>query len=92
MKLTNYERETVITFNEHEKFANVYTYNKKMMNRLDYLCLNFDDFNLVSVCDTGAKTYSVPKRYITVNKPRMGVKFSEEEKRELLKRLNKNKQ
>lgn len=34
MKLSNQERETVITFNEAESFAEVFTYNSRMKRTL----------------------------------------------------------
>ena len=33
-KLTKYEKETIILFNEAEPTANIYTYNKALQNRL----------------------------------------------------------
>ena len=34
MKLSKYEQETIINFNEEDKFADVYTHNKKLMDRM----------------------------------------------------------
>lgn len=33
-RLTKYEKETIILFNEAEPTANIYTYNKALQNRL----------------------------------------------------------
>ena len=38
MKLTNYERESVILFNEADKAASVYTYNAALARQLTALC------------------------------------------------------
>ena len=34
MKLSKYERETIILFNEEESYAEVYTYNQEVKKRL----------------------------------------------------------
>lgn len=34
MKLTRYERETIILFNEKENYANIFTYNTELIERL----------------------------------------------------------
>ena len=37
MRLTRYERETIILFNEKENYANIFTYNTDLIERLkDY--------------------------------------------------------
>ena len=36
--LTNYERETIITFNEAEADCEVYTYNPKLIRKLTERC------------------------------------------------------
>ena len=37
--LTNYERETIITFNEAETDCEIYTYNQKLINKLSKLSI-----------------------------------------------------
>lgn len=37
MKLSRYERETIISFNEEEQLASVYTHNKALRNKLNKL-------------------------------------------------------
>lgn len=44
--LTNYERETIINFNEGENTASVYTHNKKLRRRLA-AALGVDPANLI---------------------------------------------
>lgn len=34
MKLTRYERETIILFNEKEKYVSVFTHNTELIERL----------------------------------------------------------
>ena len=38
MRLTKYEQETIILFNESESTAAVYTYNTRLQNTLNSLC------------------------------------------------------
>ena len=38
MRLTKYEQETIILFNESESTAAVYTYNTGLQNTLNSLC------------------------------------------------------
>jgi len=57
------ERETIILFNEQEKEAEIYTYNIKLINRLKRYPIVA---KLKSKDDTGAYTFIVPKKYLTI--------------------------
>ena len=60
--MTNYEKETVINFNEVEKGASVYTCNKRMINKLNRLCEKFpEQFSLYREFNDGAKNISCLK-------------------------------
>ena len=62
MKLSAYERETIILFNETSEPAEVFTYNKRMIRKLARLTNKFpDEFRLKSDNGAGGKTYIVPK-------------------------------
>lgn len=88
--MTSYEKETVINFNEAEKEASVYTFNKKMISKLDRLCEKFpEQFSLYKKFRDGAREYIMPKKYVSIKAPRP--KLSDEEKAELVKRLSKSK-
>jgi len=71
--LTGYERVTTFNFNEEDKEASIYTYNKDLMKKLDKYCQEFP--NLYKLTNTDkygkyiAKTYSVPKEMICVKFP-----------------------
>ena len=39
MKLTKYEQETIINFNNDEQEASIYTASPQMMRKLDALCI-----------------------------------------------------
>lgn len=71
--LTGYERVTTFNFNEEDKEASIYTYNKDLIKKLDKYCQEFP--NLYKLTNTDkygkyiAKTYSVPKETISVGFP-----------------------
>jgi len=63
-KPTLLERETIILFNEAESEAEIYTYNQKLINR-------FKKHPTVAKLkrrdDTGAYTFVVPKKQLTIS-------------------------
>lgn len=72
--LTAYEKETIINFNEDEKTASVYTYNKVMTKKLDECCLKYPElFKIEKENIYGrhlSKTYTIPKKYVSIRKPK----------------------
>lgn len=86
--MTNYEKETVINFNEAEKEASIYTFNKKMISKLDRLCEKFpEQFRLYRKFSDGAREYIMPKKYVSVRGPRPQKELSEAEKEQIKNRL-----
>ena len=74
MKLSAYERETIILFNETSEPAEVFTYNKKMIKKLERLAQKFpNEFRLKSDNGAGGKTYIVPKNRILISTPKRQV-------------------
>lgn len=70
MKLSKIEKETIILFNEEESLGKVYTYNKKLINKLDKFCEDFpESFSFMREYEDGGKEYIVSKRYISIRKP-----------------------
>ncbi|OGH96554.1 MAG: hypothetical protein A2039_00575 [Candidatus Melainabacteria bacterium GWA2_34_9] len=71
--LTGYERVTTFNFNEEDKEASIYTYNKDLIKKLDKYCQEFPKlYKLTNTDKYGkyiAKTYSVPKEMISVRFP-----------------------
>lgn len=88
-KLTDYEKETVINYNEEEKEASVYTYNKKLKQKLARLAKKYpQQVRLDRDYGYGAVSYLVPRNCIIVREP-----YSEEHRmaareRELKRRSN----
>lgn len=84
MKLSKYEKETIINFNDAEPTASVYTHNRKLKSRLAGFAGQFpEQIKLESEDKTGSVTYSVPKALITVRKP-----YSEERRAADRQRVN----
>lgn len=70
MNLSKYEQETIINFNEEEDFADVYTHNVKLMERLDMLAEKYpESCQFLKRRDGECKIYRVDKNLITVRKP-----------------------
>ncbi|MBR4022136.1 MAG: hypothetical protein IKI94_06010 [Ruminococcus sp.] len=66
--LTNYERETIITFNEAETDCEVYTYNQKLINKLKKRCESHPNlYQKVSEDKFGGYTFSFPKTLLTIS-------------------------
>ena len=80
--LTNYERETIIRFNEEEREAVVFTYNRTLQRQLDQLTQERpEEITLTrSEQDSAAvtaKEYRLPKQWLKVRASRV---LSEEER------------
>lgn len=85
MNLSKYERETIINFNEEEQVASVYTYNKRLQNKLNALLEERQDIKLIRSGDEWTE-YEVPKKWIKVSPPRQ-VNYTEEQKAAIRARL-----
>lgn len=70
--LTNDERETIICFNEANKTASVFTYNRRMLRDLDKLATERpDDCQHIGGNGIGGHTYIVPKKWIKLRASRI---------------------
>lgn len=90
-KMNGYERETIITFNEAEDEAEIYTCSLTWMRRLDKLCENRNEISLKHK-DKWSSTYICPKKSIKVRLPmqldeeqRLNLKLRGQEKAKRLK-------
>lgn len=59
-KLTKYEKETIILFNEGEADASIYTHNKRWQRHLE----NKLELTPTETNEYGGKTYIIPKSRI----------------------------
>lgn len=85
MALLKYERETVIVFNEEDRFATVETFNTSMRKKLNRLSKEYpDDFRCIKEDENiGCSKYEIPKRYIRIGSPRS---VSDEQREAMSKR------
>ena len=87
-KLNSVERETIITFNETQEPAEVFTYNPAMIRRLDELHEAGEAVEIVraeSVNGISLREYRVPKKWVSVRRPR---RYSDEQKAAMGARLH----
>jgi len=86
MKLTNYERESVILFNEADKAASVYTYNAALARQLTALCASHpEQVRRSGDNGYGGMTFELPKKWLKISPPRI---LSEAQK-EVLEKMNR---
>ena len=78
--LTKYEKETIITFNQDESFASIYTCDEAFIRKLDNLVKKDTRITMESE-DEHSKTYIVSKKAIKVRLPKV---LSEEKRKELI--------
>ena len=83
-KLTNYEQETIISFNKDEAIARIFTYEKTWQQHLE------KRLGLKPIMDNGfgGKEYELPKNRI--KPPRAPKKLSNSAKKKLAERLHGN--
>ena len=86
-KFSNFERETIINFNEAEPLASIYTYNKTLIRKLRELSAQRSENVKLESVDNGAYTFTVPKSWIKVHASRL---LTEEQKRKAAERLKSN--
>lgn len=86
MKLTNFEKETIIRFNEAEKMAVVETCSKKWKRRLRMIAEESAEVQLIRE-DEYSVTYRCPKSLLLIRKP---IVRTEEQKAAARIRAEKN--
>lgn len=82
---TSIERETIINFNEAEATASVYTFNRKLQNKLNKLVDANLDIKIIYQDDECIE-YEVPKSWIKVSPPRQ-VNYTDEQRAAMVERL-----
>lgn len=77
MKLSRYEKETIILFNEEEAEAEVYTHNTSMKQKLRQMAKDSPgDCRFAEKNSCGGETYRINKKLVQIRKP-----YSEERRR-----------
>lgn len=85
MKLSNYEKETILLWNEAEKTASVYTHNEALKAQLSGLCGAYpEQVRQTGDNGYGGMTFELPKKWLKVSPPRI----LSPAQREVLKRMN----
>ena len=92
MKLSRYERESILNYNAGEQTATLYTRDKAVMRKLDTLVADFPDTYMLTEQDEVSKTYSFPKSYVSYRKPRAVSTEQRERARQMMIERNKIKE
>lgn len=72
MRLSDVERESIVTFNEAEQTANVCTHNLAWKARLLELCQTYpEQVRQTAANDWGGLTFELPKKWLKVSPPRV---------------------
>lgn len=82
-RITRYEQETIINYNNEEKVASVFTYDKSLIRKLNAHMDDFPDIKLVNTGDDWAE-YSIPKKWVKVHFPRQ---LTDEQRSEMAERM-----
>lgn len=85
-RLSNFERETIINFNEAEKVAFIFTYNKSWQAHLEKVL----KIKPLSSNGYGGREYQLPKKFIKL--PRGPVILSDAEKKRRGEQMKKLRQ
>ena len=92
MKLSRYERESILNYNAGEQTATLYTRDKAVMRKLDTLVADYPDTYKLTGQDDISKTYSFPKSYVSYRKPRAVSTEQRERARQMMIERNKIKE
>lgn len=69
MRMEAIEKETIISFNQKEDAASVYTRDPTIMRKLDALCKSFPEQYKLTGESKIDKTYEMPKKLVNFRKP-----------------------
>lgn len=91
MKLSNFERETIINFNEEQNTASVFTHNRAVRNKLERLSSERPEECRLNRTyhDNQAAEFYIPKSWIRFNPPRKAAPLTDEQKRQRREQLAK---
>lgn len=88
MKLTKYEKETIILTSEGDSTVNVYTFNQDLKRRLSKFSQKYPEMcRLVSSIKEGAETYEMDKSRLSF---RLVPPYSEERRKTASENAKKN--
>ena len=90
MQLSNYDRESIINFNEAETTASVYTHKPPLIRKLKKLAEERpEECSLAKVTHNNlAYDFTVPKSWIKITPPKR-MQLTQEQRQELSARMQK---
>jgi hypothetical protein len=95
MVLQDFERESAIWYSDADKTANLTTFNKSLINKMDKYCKEFPNtYKLIREIildgEIAGKEYSFPKKLVSIRQP-SSRKMTDEQKKAAGERLKKTK-
>ena len=81
MKLSRIEQETIVLYNEAESTAEVFTYDQKLLHKLERLTEKYPK----QIARTGERQFIVPKACVLIREP-----YSEERRKAASDRAKAN--
>lgn len=90
MNLSRYEQETIITYNEEEGRADIYTHNKALLRKLEKLAQERPEECKLGKASHGgqASDYIIPKAWVRITPTRILSEAERAQRREAVKRAN----
>jgi len=86
-KLTKYEQETIINFNEDESMASICAHNKRLIAKLNKACQRVPEhFKFIKSNDDGFMFFECTKKYITIHIPAKST-LTDEQREKLRERM-----
>lgn len=70
--MTGYEKETIISYNQAEPTATIFTYHPALIRKLDRLCAACDGYRCLQRGEAEGAPYAeyeIPKKYVSIRKP-----------------------
>lgn len=89
MRLSRYEKETIILLNAAEDTASIYTADPVWKRKLDKLVEKSPQCYQCAKADEVSKTYSMPKRFISLRSKEKTVTLTDEQKEQAKQRLTR---
>lgn len=89
MRLTRYEKETVINFSNDGTEASIYTASPQMIRKLDALAAQYPEHYPMTAEDEVSRTYSCGKNLINLRKPRKRNEQHSQWARERMQEMNR---
>lgn len=87
MKLTGFEKETIIVFNEAEKTAIVCTFSKKIIKKLMAVKDSRDDITLLNITAENEHKFEIPKSWVKVTPKQIRKLLTETQKQAFRDRM-----